>query len=48
MQNNTKKYLTPEIEVVQVSESDVITTSGGIGTETTITSVADAIWSFGR
>ena len=39
-----KKYLTPEIEAVEVKTSDVITTSPG--TETPWYEESDGIWDF--
>ena len=40
-----KKYLNPEIEVVAVMASDIITTSPG--TETPWYEESDGIWEFG-
>ena len=37
-----KKYLNPEIEVIEVNTSDVITTSPG--TETTPKDETDGVW----
>ena len=37
-----KKYLAPEIETLEITEEDVITTS--LGTETGIVDEEDGIW----
>ena len=39
-----KKYVTPEIEVLEVNASDIIVTSPG--TETPLYEENDGIWSF--
>lgn len=44
MENKMKKYAKPEINVVDMDGSDVITTSLGIGTETPRYDEEDAIW----
>ena len=40
-----KKYVNPEVEVIEVNTSDVITTSPG--TETPWYEESDGIWEFG-
>ena len=40
-----KEYITPEIEVMEVKASDIITTSPG--TETPWYEESDGIWEFG-
>jgi len=44
VQNEMKRYLNPEIEVVEINTSDVITTSPG--TETPWYEESDGIWEF--
>ena len=44
MQNGFKKYVNPEIEVIEINTSDVITTSPG--TETPWYEESDGIWDF--
>ncbi len=39
-----KKYINPEIEVLEISAEDIITTS--LGTETTPKEDNDGIWDF--
>ena len=42
-----KEYSTPELTLVILDASDIIVTSGGIGTETSIISeYGSAVWSF--
>ena len=40
-----KKYMNPEIEVVQIALSDIITTSPG--TETSVQDENDGVWDLG-
>ena len=42
-----KKYVNPEIEVVEIKETDVISTSLGLGLETPWYDEGDGIWQFG-
>ena len=44
-ENKMKKYVNPEIEVVEMNEKDVITTSFGL--ETPWYEEGDGIWEFG-
>ena len=41
-----KEYVDPEIEVIEVSETDVIQASAGI--ETSLYSERDGIWNFSK
>ena len=42
-----KEYSTPELTLVELNTSDIIVTSGGIGTETSLVAEYNsAIWSF--
>ena len=45
MQKKNKKYVNPEIEVIEINTSDVITTSPG--TETPWYEESDGIWEIG-